>query len=280
MCYQQQTHHEEQYKGHTIKIVDDPTPTDPYGDNDGMYPMIVQSGRNDERDYGDLEDQILAAVGQMDLAQLRTLADRLDGGDEAKTSAMEYTDDIEDDKQREQAMQDRLSDELAYLIRDLRGNDKLEALEAACDVLQWPCLNTCSRGYSQGDYADVLVAWTPTFEKTTGCAKEDALKDGMEQLETNVKVWAAWAWGGGAYGFQIEGPAGEDSCYGFLEPEPWPIEKTYVLAEARSAVDGMIESHEEKQHQNALKAAHRHAERVKQWIRSKVPMIYRQPLAY
>lgn len=62
MCYQQQTRHEEQYKGHTIKIVDDQCPTDPYEDSDGMYPMIVQSGRSDERNYGDLEGQILGSV--------------------------------------------------------------------------------------------------------------------------------------------------------------------------------------------------------------------------
>lgn len=277
MCYQQQTHHEEQYKGHTIKIVDDLIPTNPYEDGDGMYPMIVQYGRNDERNYGDLENEILRAMGQMNMEQLSALADKLDGGEDAKTSAKEYADDMEDQQAREDAMRIHLSDELCDLIHGQGGNDKLKALEAVCNVLGWPCLNTCSRGYSQGDYADVLVAWTPTFENTTGSTKEQADHDA---LKTNVKVWAAWAWGGGAYGFQIEGPAGEDTCYRFLEPEPWPIEKTYVLEEARRAVDSLIASHEEKQRQRILKAAHRHAEKVKQWIRSKVPMIYRQPLAY
>jgi DNA-binding transcriptional MerR regulator len=273
MCQNETIYHEETYRGHTIKIVADPDPTNPYEDTEGLYPMIVESGRRNggRKVYEDLDGEIIDQLRKMPLDQLRTLADQLDGGSDAVTDAEEteaaHRQEGDDQEERDGNIAAYLRDNLEELVNDAEGNDRLEMLESACKVMGWPCLNTCSTGYSQGDYADVLVAWTPEWGKRYGVKKEQAEKDGMKELKQNVKTWAAWAWGGGAMGYQVEGTACTDSCYGYLEAEPYPAEKTYVLAEARAAVDAGIK-----------RATMEHGQRIKGWIRGHAPLEYRQPL--
>jgi len=258
-----EAYHTEEYRGYTIKIVQDQDGSNPYEDCDGCVPLMIEGGRNfGTHDYGNVEDTIMAALNNLDAEQLEALANTLDGGKDmiqaAKDNAEQYPERGAD------SFRAHLADEIADGLPS-SGNDKLEYLEAIADALGWPCLNTCSRGYSQGDYVDALSVWLPEFGAAN---RPDATPEQVtEELEAAVKLFGAWAWGD-VFGFVIEGPDGTEledgSCWGFVEPETYPAEKMYVAQEARMVVDADI-LHRRKTHQ----------EQVKTWIRSKVPLQYR-----
>ncbi len=237
--------YQEERNGYTIKIHQDYDGRDPYEDNDGMFPMMIEGGRNfSYRNYHDLKGQILKGLSGMSAAQVADLCDKLDGGDTIKADAITDAERYYREDGTPEDLADMVRDNITEAIEDLAsGSDALEVLETIADALGWPCLNTSSNGYSQGDYVDILVAWTPEMEKRTGVTKEQAAKDDMQELKQNAKVWGAWAWGD-VYGYTVEGPDGRDeSCWGYLEPEIDPAENMYVVQEARSVADAMAEKH-------------------------------------
>lgn len=67
-------------------------------------------------------------------------------------------------------------------------------------LLGIPVYSTTSRGYSQGDWANVLVVATPEAAAEFGC-KEITDKD----LESTADLYGYWAWGD-VYGYVIEKP--------------------------------------------------------------------------
>lgn len=259
--------HTEQYRGLTIRIKHDDNPSNPYDDNEGMYPMIVRGGRNfGDHDYYDLNDTLTGQLHGMNYGQLAGVLLKLDNGKEmiheARQHAMDEVGDSLSVDDPEQDIQDHAVEHMIDAIRD--NADDPDTLEAIADSLGWPCLNTYTRGYSQGDHLDLFVCWTPEFHKRTGLDAKGATK---ESLEANAKEYGAWAWGN-AYGYVIE-ENGEEvgSCWGYLEPDPWPIEKTYVIQEAKAAADAHIEHRRRK-----------HWQQVKTWIRNRVPFMHRKPL--
>jgi hypothetical protein len=103
-------------------------------------------------------------------------------------------------------------------------SDALETYAKLFEIAGIPCLNRSSSGYSQGDYAELLIVATPDACKEFGL---DAVDPDM--LEQQAKLYDAWAWGD-VYGYIIERPdvcAGNpddederiweelDSCWGF-----------------------------------------------------------------
>jgi hypothetical protein len=174
MCYQQQPVHEEDYKGFTIKIHQDQDSgsLNPYENNDGMYPMMVDGGRHDRYDYLDASAAFYPTTNQYrrhKKALMELLNVSQGEGDTANDTENAVTEAIGD---------------------AIREHD-YDTLEAVGKILGVPCLNTSSIGYSQGDYMDLLVVWTPEFAKTTGVEKKDAT---YESMEANAKEYGAWAW--------------------------------------------------------------------------------------
>lgn len=104
------------------------------------------------------------------------------------------------------------------IIEDEIWSASLEQLSKVCDLLKIPNLYYVSRGYSQGDYADVLIVCTNKFYETTGA--KNTPKANTKTLECAKKLFNAWAWGD-VYGFVIEEKNEDDewehvdSCYGF-----------------------------------------------------------------
>lgn len=80
-------------------------------------------------------------------------------------------------------------------------------------------------------------------------------------LEGEVKTFDDYL-RGNVYGFIAETEDGEhiDSCWGFYGDTKYPI------AEAKSSIDWYIKDQRKK-----------HAEKIKNWIKSKVPLEYREP---
>ena len=95
-------------------------------------------------------------------------------------------------------------DALRYVFENAVGNvddsKLLDTCKTLYDLLGIPCYKTTSRGYSQGDWAEVLVVATPEAVEEFGC-KEVTESD----LEATADLYGYWAWGD-VYGYVIERP--------------------------------------------------------------------------
>lgn len=91
-------------------------------------------------------------------------------------------------------------DEKADEIRwEISSNLSVEQLRDLCEVFKIQHSYHESRGYSQGDWAEVLLVLTDDFYERTGCDRRKA----KEILECSQKLFDAWAWGD-VYQFDIE----------------------------------------------------------------------------
>ena len=87
----------------------------------------------------------------------------------------------------------------------------------------------------------------------------------LEVAESNVSLYNDYL-SGDVYGYQVKDRDGEsaDSCWGFYG---YDHEKSGLLDDARSNIDYAIEQNKKE-----------HFARLKQWIKNRVPLQYRQPL--
>lgn len=104
------------------------------------------------------------------------------------------------------------------------GQARVNLLRDLFNLIGWPTYSTTSRGYSQGDWAELMLVYTPAHAAACGIkfprsakAKAAALRD----LESSAELWGNWAWGN-VYGAVIEAWDGEkvigdplESCWGF-----------------------------------------------------------------
>ena len=247
-----------------IDIFNDTDASNPFKDWDGCVPLMIEGGRDyGTHDYGDVEASILAALNNLDAAQLEALAVTLDGGADmiaaAKDNAEQYPERGTD------SFRGHLADEIAEGLPS-SGNDKLEYLEAIADALGLPCLNTCSSGPCQGDYVDIMAVWPKAW------GKENRPKATPEQiakeLQAAVDLFGAWAWGD-VYGYVVTDTVTDDevgSCWGYYGTDH---EKSGLLEAAGS--EAAYAERTERQ---------RHATRLKNWIRNHVPLTVREPFAH
>lgn len=240
------------YKGFTITIYhdgEDSAHLDPYNDGDYMVPMAINGGRNFcSHNYGEALEGIAPSTAQY-RRHKKALWEAI--GEDPAEVAKDYAYSAND-----------LENYFADKLHDLRSDQEFDTLETIGRILGIPCLSSSSSGYCQGDYVDVLVVWTPEFEKITGVTKKQAAANNYAMLRSNVKTWGAWAWGD-VYGWKVEDPDGEevDRCGGYLCPD---METDYLEADARDAVDSYWE---EKTRTHRLK--------LTKWIKNRVPLSYR-----
>lgn len=127
-----------------------------------------------------------------------------------------------------------------------------------------------SNGYPYNDCFDAgQIGWVfVTYEEIR---KEYSVKKVTKKLLEKAKAILAEEvktfddyLRGNVYGFVAETADGEhiDSCWGFYGDTDYPI------AEAKSAIDWEIKDQRKK-----------HAEKIKNWIKNKVPLEYREPIA-
>jgi hypothetical protein len=91
-------------------------------------------------------------------------------------------------------------DEKADEIRwEISKDCRIDQLAQLCELFKISHHNYTSTGYSQGDWANVLIVLTDEFYERTGCDRRNAksILDGTE------KLFDAWAWGD-VYHYEVE----------------------------------------------------------------------------
>ena len=91
---------------------------------------------------------------------------------------------------------DSFDEKYDYII-DAIGGLNLKNLAKLCTILKIPHSFHESRGYSQGDWAEVLIVCTDKFFETTGCQH----KNTEEILKGSRELFDAWIWGD-VFGFK------------------------------------------------------------------------------
>lgn len=95
---------------------------------------------------------------------------------------------------------DLTKDEKADEIRwEISSSCSIKQLSELCELFKIAHLSYTSKGYSQGDWSDVLIVLTDDFYSKTGCNPKDADRI----LKGAQKLYDAWAWGD-VYGFTVE----------------------------------------------------------------------------
>lgn len=171
-----------------IRIIHDSNAQNPFTDWDCNYPLIYESGRNGH-DFSDgeidryLEDYL--SYNQIIYHQ-KKIIEMLDNGileDEITNS--ETTDE----------KVNLICDALSEFIRE-----SIENKVTFCETFNVKHYNGSSTGYSQGDYADVLIVPTEENANKLGYKIEDVTK---EMLQGTIKLFGYWIWGD-VYGYIVE----------------------------------------------------------------------------
>jgi hypothetical protein len=252
------------YKGFRVRAVPEVYPHDPFADDDGAFPMLVYSDRRiaeigvdafesttPRRIINNLNSTLLVHAQTLIAAAMSTTVADL----------VKWYVDWEDLGIPENATYihnvDVLREIFDQAASDLSDSERIPATAKLLKIAGVPCYTATSRGYSQGDWAELLVcapqsimdAFGLKFEKYRAQAKalpeartvsgnltEAGLKDWIDakaaelMLEPQTDVWSAWAWGD-VYGYIVErrDPAFEgdddeeaawvevDSCWGFYD---------------------------------------------------------------
>ncbi|MFT7280510.1 MAG: hypothetical protein ACI9DM_000229 [Cyclobacteriaceae bacterium] len=139
-------------------------------------------------------------------------------------------------------------------IDDLLSDANFDELKQVCNHFKIPCYNGTSQGYSQSEWADVFIYMTKADQERLGTPNKriQAVLDGAFNL------FGYWAWGD-VYGFNVESTG--DSCCGFYGDDH---EKSGLLEMARGEIDHHVEKEKKKR-----------IERIKTFIRNRVPLMYR-----
>lgn len=184
--------HTEEYKGHTIEVYADISPSNPFEEWDCNPPIAVNYDRGIHcyaTKYGNpleppalTREQIKANLP--DILELTGHKSLL-----AMRSEMSWT--TWDDAA--QMVNEAIAQMLGSYMSD---SDRLEALASLWNMAGIPAIVRVSRGYVQGAYAEVLAVATPEFQEACGSGPEYWNgPDGIENLEASIKLYGYWAWG-------------------------------------------------------------------------------------
>lgn len=246
--------------GLTVKAIQDCDSRNPWEDMDGLAPLMSWHDRT-LSEHGDWPDIIAAMSDSFIARNWRRLCDIAEmSPDEAarhKTNGSYFR--IAD------ARRDLLIDWLDTITPSrygYSGEQYFRALESLYGLLRWPCLRTISRGYSQGDYADLFLAWNPTFAESIGRKMPRSAKQSaaiIAELESEAKLWTAWAWGD-VYGYVIESESGD------------VLASTWGYYGSNFAESGLTDDVEQSLKHIRQERRERRAARLKTLIRARVPL--------
>lgn len=182
----QQTAISDQYR---IKIIHDSDARNPFKEDDGNFPLIFESGRSNGEDFseGEIDSylQSFLSVNQIIYHQKRIL----------KLLDDKYLN--EDVKNAENS-----NEKLNLIGNALDGfiSENIENKVNFCNEFKIMHYHGNSTGYSQGDWADVLIVPTAKNAKLLGY---DLAKITERDLKCDFDLFGYWAWGD-VYGFRIE----------------------------------------------------------------------------
>lgn len=254
--------------GFVIRAIHDDSPESPWEAWDGQSPLIVYYDRSlDEK--GDVPNPLADMSDSFIARNWQALCEIFDQSpDAAKERKSDYEYERIADAKRE------LLEEWLEEIKPSRysghAGDYMTALGELCELRGWPSLSTSSHGYSQGDYAELLLIFSPAYAKEIGAKwprTKAAKAEARERLKADAKLWGAWAWGD-VYGFVIEPsddselPGGFlDSCFGFYGDD--------------FAESGLAEAAAESLSYIRKERRERRQGKLKELIRARVPLATR-----
>lgn len=191
-----------------VRMIQDCSPENPFTAWDGHWPMIVDHGRRNggATEYGDIPCPLSCLSDGQLVRHAAAIAKALDCDiDAIRADCREEQLDERARGYRSIRMADWLRDEFERALGDVSDSDKLATLEALFDIAGIPCLNTCSQGYSQGDYADLLIVAPWETAKAFGWNKGKwrKLASNPADMEGQADLYGAWAWGD-VYGYVCE----------------------------------------------------------------------------
>lgn len=189
-----------------IRAVYDECGPNPFEDGDCNWPIIVRSPDSFNRfvtyergvegtefRMGDVLDTLTDAAlvhNQIHIAQVlgttvKDMLEELDGYDDSPQPRYHHDARI-------------LRDAFDNLLEEVADSDKLGIAARILEIADVPHYHTTVRGYSQGDWSDVLV-FAPASERKRLGVDEVNPKD----LELTAKLYGWWAYGD-VYGFVVE----------------------------------------------------------------------------
>lgn len=207
------------YRGFRIRAVHDDSPENPFEAWDGHWPMIAYCerteanydtklpGKHITREVLDRLNDAQLVHDQKAIAKL-LCAEAYDVRYHLNAS-LPYEEEI-DEVPRWITDHHALRDWLAEAYDGLSRSEQWEACEGLYQILGIPYLRSTSTGYSQGDWADLLIVATPEAQaqlrsKPAGMSDEDWAKVLADDMEGQAKLYKAWAFGD-VYGYVVEKP--------------------------------------------------------------------------
>lgn len=178
-------------KKYTLAIYNDESPSNPFEDWDSEPPLMYSTNHgcrwSSDTVYHYGTESIVSELLEL-ITPRRLVLNRKELLDIIDVDE----DYIRENKYDSQTFADALEDELLW------NDDNLNLIEALARIARVPYSRHDSRGYSQGDYADVLIILTPEWFKKTWANPKDA----KEILDGTKKLFNAWAWWD-VYGFTL-----------------------------------------------------------------------------
>lgn len=250
--------------GFVIRAVRYDSPESPWEAWDGQPPLIVYYDRSLE-EKGDVPNPLADMSDSFIARNWRALCKIFDQSpDAAKERKSDYGYERIADAKRE--LLDEWLDEIKPSRYSGHAGDYMTALGELCELCGWPSLSTSSHGYCPRDYAELLLIFSPAYAKEIGAAWPRSAKakaEARKRLESDAKLWGAWAWGD-VYGFAIESLDSDgdclDSCFGFYgDPEESGL--------AEAAAESLSYIRKERRERRLAK--------LKELIRARVPLAAR-----
>jgi len=246
---------EHEYRGYTIRVIPDDCPENPWEVWDGQPPLLAaHCGRHSADITGHGLDRTPPTLTrEQTKANGAAIARELD--------ARSLLDAIEQYAPYRLATYATATEAVNHAISEYadgigNGSDLTAFLAKCWRWAECVALDTCSTGYSQGDYVDLLLVATPEWLQATGVGPGDTL----EQLQHAAELYGHWCWGN-VYGYQVVDPEGveieDGSCWGYYgDPED-----SGLLDDARAAVDYAI-----------AQKRREHLKKVRAYIKNRVPL--------
>jgi len=244
--------HTEEFNGFTINIMPDTDARNPFEDWDCNPPIAVYAAYNRGIDeyatqYGNVNSVPILTREQIK-ANLPAILSILDL---SSPFALRQYDNLH--------LVDSINDQISEYVDDLGDSERLDVLRDLYNMAGMPAVVKSVHGYSQGDYAEVLAVATPEFQEACGNGSDF---DWIPSLESSIQLFGDWAFGN-VYGYQIEDENGEeiDSCWGFYGDYDAPFGAVH---EAEAAINWHIACDKKDR-----------IEKIKTWIRNRVPLHHR-----
>jgi hypothetical protein len=249
------------YLGLTLHAQVDTDAQNPFEDGDGHWSMHVYQGRGNNTVYGESLDHPLAAFtddqlihDQIAIGKILdiTILDLTSAHGPNAAEATKYCTDAE-------VLRAGFEDRFEAMVDNAQDSEVADLWRLTGATV----LSTTVTGYSQGDWAKLLIVATKAQQEAFGCVEPIT----EAHLQGQADTYAAWAYGD-CFGYVITDANGEEiddgSCWGYYGTD-------HDESELEESAMNAAECH-------VRRVAKRRAEKLKTLIRQRVPLYARPAL--